>query len=57
MQISPPSCHLIPPWFKYMYIFRLVGLVDRPCGLVVRFPGYRPRGPGSIPGAARFSEK
>jgi hypothetical protein len=26
-------------------------------GLVVRVPGYRSRGPDSIPGAARFSEK
>jgi hypothetical protein len=31
---------------------------DRPCGLVVRVPGYRSRGPGSIPGTTRFfSEK
>jgi hypothetical protein len=28
---------------------------DRLCGLVVRVPGYKSR--GSIPGAARFSEK
>jgi hypothetical protein len=27
------------------------------CGLVVRVPGYRSRGPGSIPGATRFFEK
>jgi hypothetical protein len=27
------------------------------CGLVVRVPGCRSRGPGSIPGATRFSEK
>jgi hypothetical protein len=27
------------------------------CGLVVRVPGYRSRGPGSIPGATRFSDK
>jgi hypothetical protein len=26
------------------------------CGIVVIVPGYRFRGPGSIPGAARFSE-
>jgi hypothetical protein len=26
------------------------------CGLVVRVPGYRSRGRGSIPGATRFSE-
>jgi hypothetical protein len=30
---------------------------DRLCGLVVRAPGYRSRGPDSIPGANRFSEK
>jgi hypothetical protein len=27
------------------------------CGLVVRVPGYRSRGPDSIPGTTRFSEK
>jgi hypothetical protein len=27
------------------------------CGLVVRVSGYRSRGPSSIPGATRFSEK
>jgi hypothetical protein len=30
---------------------------DSLCALVVRAPGYRSRGPGSIPGATRFSEK
>jgi hypothetical protein len=30
---------------------------DRLFGLVVRVLGYRSRGPGSIPGAIRFSEK
>jgi hypothetical protein len=30
---------------------------DRLCGLVVRVPGYRSRGPGLIPGATKFSEK
>jgi hypothetical protein len=30
---------------------------DRLCDLVVRVSGYRFRGPGSIPGAIRFSEK
>jgi hypothetical protein len=33
------------------------GTEDRLCGLVVRVPGYRSRGPGAIPGAIRFSEK
>jgi hypothetical protein len=31
--------------------------VDRLCGLVVRVLGYRSRGPASIPGTTRFSEK
>jgi hypothetical protein len=30
---------------------------DRPCSIVVRVPGYRSRGPGSISGATRFSER
>jgi hypothetical protein len=30
--------------------------IDRLCGLVVRVPGYRSRGPGSIAYATRFSE-
>jgi hypothetical protein len=30
---------------------------DRICGLVVRVPRYKSRGPGSIPGALGFSEK
>jgi hypothetical protein len=30
---------------------------DRLCGLVVRVPAYRSIGPGSLPGATRFSEK
>jgi hypothetical protein len=32
-------------------------ITDRLCGLMVRVPGYRYRGPGSIPGVTRFSEK
>jgi hypothetical protein len=32
-------------------------LLGRPCGPVVRVTGYRFRGPGSIPGATKFSEK
>jgi hypothetical protein len=34
-----------------------VSVFDRLFDLVVRVPGYRSRDPGSIPGAARFSEK
>jgi hypothetical protein len=29
---------------------------DRLCGLLARVPGYLSRGPGSIPGATRFSD-
>jgi hypothetical protein len=29
-------------------------IIDRLSGLVVKVPGYRFRGPGSIPGATRF---
>jgi hypothetical protein len=29
---------------------------DRLCGLVVRVPGYRYKGPGSIPGTTSFSK-
>jgi hypothetical protein len=32
-------------------------LFDYLCGLMVRVPGYRSRGPGSIPSTIRFSEK
>jgi hypothetical protein len=42
---------------KYHTNFYLCGLYDRLCGLVVRVPGYRSRGLGSMPGAKRFSDK
>jgi hypothetical protein len=50
---------------KFIGLFSLVikvfwGLVKMCggiCGLVVRVPSYRSRGPGSIPGATRFSEE
>jgi hypothetical protein len=34
-----------------------ISVEGRLCGLVVRVPGYRSRGPGSILGANRLSEK
>jgi hypothetical protein len=34
--------------------FSLGSTIDRLCGLLVRVPGYRYRGPGSIPGATDF---
>jgi hypothetical protein len=43
--------------YKYIFICYECDR-DRLCGLVVSVPGYRSRGPGSIPGATRFfSEK
>jgi hypothetical protein len=40
-----------------IFIFRFGLSSDRLCGLVVKVPGYRLIGPGSIPGATKFSEK
>jgi hypothetical protein len=34
-----------------------LGMERSLCGLVVRVPGYRSRGPGSIPGSTTFPEK
>jgi hypothetical protein len=39
------------------FIYDMYKKVDRLCGLVVIVPGYRSRGPGSIPCTTRFSEK
>jgi hypothetical protein len=49
----------IPSAFlQYYNIFlKCVSRSDRLCGLVVRVAGYRSRGPSSIPGATRYSEK
>jgi hypothetical protein len=53
-------------WACMKYLDELLSLVecysawkqnDRLCGLVVRVPGYRSRGPGSITSATRFSDK
>jgi hypothetical protein len=40
---------------KFIYVMSKE--VHRLCGLVVRVPGYISSGPGTIPGATRFSEK
>jgi hypothetical protein len=37
-------------YYVYIYIY-----IDRLCGLVVRVPGYRSGGPGSIPGTTKKS--
>jgi hypothetical protein len=46
------ACRLQKIVFFFMFSY-----FDRLCGLVVRVPGYKSRGPGSIPGTTRFSEK
>jgi hypothetical protein len=46
--------------FPVRYELNLYSYVEEsrpPSDLAVRVPGYRSRGPGSIPGATRFSEK
>jgi hypothetical protein len=42
---------------QYRYVRVSLKLKSFLCGLVVRVPGYRSRGPGAILGATRFSEK
>jgi hypothetical protein len=43
-------------FYVCVVLYEYVGS-DRLCGLVVRVIGYRTRGPGSITGTTRFSEK
>jgi hypothetical protein len=53
--IQRPKLH---PVILFSNLFNLYSNIeDRLCGLVARVPGYRSRGPGSVPGATRFSEK
>jgi hypothetical protein len=48
----------LPGKYSYQKHLCLPSLIrDLLCGIVVRGPGYRPRGPGSISGTTRFSEK
>jgi hypothetical protein len=49
-------CIVFPVRYE-MNLYVMWKKVDRLCGLEVRVPGYRSIGPGSIPGATRFSEK
>jgi hypothetical protein len=56
---SCSQCTVTSPWHcGRLSVYRQVpAYLDRLCGLVVRVPAYGSRGPGSIPGATRFSEK
>jgi hypothetical protein len=47
-----PACSIAPG-----ILVCNVTLLDRLCGLVDRVPAYISRGPGSIPGTTRLSEK
>jgi hypothetical protein len=49
--------HLLYAGFLLGCFFDPEDREDRLCGLVDRVTAYRSRGPGSIPGATRFSEK
>jgi hypothetical protein len=44
-------------FYFYFIIMSVLKRTDHFNGLVVRVPGHRYRGPGSNPGATRFSEK
>jgi hypothetical protein len=44
-------------FYNYYYYYYYLNCFGRLCGLVVRVPGYRSRGPGSIPGTTRVSDK
>jgi hypothetical protein len=49
---------VVVKFFLYFGEFKILQFkTDRFCGLVATVSGYRSRGPGSIPGAIRSSEK
>jgi hypothetical protein len=54
---SIATAHLPPLALIVKKIFTPYHLFDHLCSLVVRVPGYRSRGPGSIPGTTRIPEK
>jgi hypothetical protein len=61
---TPTSCQVLlnilcawRAWYVWLFIHIFMCCTDRLCVLVIRVPGYRSRGPGSIPGVTRFSEK
>jgi hypothetical protein len=67
---EPPTFSKMPKpiCYHYHYHYRKTNIflnifilnsrdTDRLCGIVVRVPGYKSRGPDSIPRATRFSEQ
>jgi hypothetical protein len=61
--IIRPLCILHNPYYDSLktillgYLVFYLILTDRLCDVVGRVPSCRPRGQGSIPGSARYSEK
>jgi hypothetical protein len=43
--------------FNILFVISSIPILYRLCGPMVRVPGYRSRGPDSIPGSTRFPEK
>jgi hypothetical protein len=58
LDLSPSSGEgsKTPTLYFLKKILKVSNHPDRLCGLVVRVPGYRSRGPGSIPATTTFSE-
>jgi hypothetical protein len=52
-----PINQILSVFDVFVILVYKVQSVDRLCGPVVRVPGHRSRGPGSISGATSFSEK
>jgi hypothetical protein len=52
-QKSGQSVNLI----TFLHLMTIIRMCVPCCGLVVRVPGYRSKGPGSIPGSTNFSQK
>jgi hypothetical protein len=55
--ISTRQCGSVNWYLFCVHFLKDIYCFNRLCGLVVRVPGFRSRGSGSVPGAARFSEK
>jgi hypothetical protein len=49
-------CHAVKGMSSSLIIFVINTSSDHLCGILVRVPGYRPRGSGSISSATRFEK-
>jgi hypothetical protein len=57
VSVSGSQNNIIKKFAHFNVYYDMINFNDRPSGLVVRVPDYISRGPGSILGATRFSEK